>query len=98
MLKESLTAKEQRAAILQTEVLYLLSMKCNRNIKFIASIKVVMCLIQVCVEGKLLKNMINLKHLKCQYIWCIYNFGSTPALILEFLEELTIAFKENICV
>lgn len=56
VLKESLTAKEQRAAILQTEVLYLLIMKCNRNIDFIASVKVVMCLIQVCVAGKLLKN------------------------------------------
>lgn len=56
VLKESLTAKEQRAAILQTEVLYLLTVKCNRNIEFMASIKVWMCLIQVYVAGKLLKN------------------------------------------
>lgn len=56
VLKESLTAKEQRAAILQTEVLYLLIMKHNRNIEFMVSIKVVMCLIQVRVTGKLLKN------------------------------------------
>lgn len=56
VLKESLTAKEQRAAILQTEVLYLLIVKCNRNIGFMAGINVLMCLIQVCVAGKLLKN------------------------------------------
>lgn len=40
VLKESLTAKEQRAAILQTEVLYFLIMKCNRNMEFMANIKV----------------------------------------------------------
>lgn len=55
MLKESLTAKEQRAAILQTEVLCLLIIKCNRSIFLIASVKVMMCLLQVCVEGILLK-------------------------------------------
>lgn len=56
VLKESLTAKEQRAAILQTEVLDLLIVKSNRNIEFIACVKVIVCLIQVCVEGKLFKN------------------------------------------
>lgn len=87
MLKESLTAKEQRAAILQTEVLYLLIVKCNRNIEFMASIEVWCVWVKSLWQESCWRIMNNLKQLKCLCICCECNFGCTPALILEFFRN-----------